>query len=235
LAGLAAPLVVSVHSIVSMDFAVALLPGWHSPIFPPYFVAGAIFSGFAMVLTLMIPARAVYKLEKVVTTKHLDNMGKMLLVTSLIVTYAYIVESYSAWIGHDPFETSIYLRSRPSGPYAIAFWLVIACNCVVPQALWLRRVRTTPLLLWLLSLVVQLGMWLERYMLIVSSLTHNRLPSSWRDYRPSFVDLGILFGTVSFFLFLFLCFLRWVPFVPIAELKSVKREIEQESRETVRS
>ncbi|MGH7283220.1 MAG: NrfD/PsrC family molybdoenzyme membrane anchor subunit [Polyangiaceae bacterium] len=224
LAGIAAPLVVSVHSIVSMDFAIAILPGWHSPIFPPYFVAGAIFSGFALVLTLMIPARALYGLENVVTEKHLDNMGKLLLTTGLVVTYAYIFESYTARISGDRFESFIYLIGRPHGPYALAFWTVIFCNCVAPQAMWSKKCRTTPWILWMVALFVQIGMWLERYMLIVSSLSRDRLPSSWHEYRPSLVDAGILAGTICFFLFLFLCFLRWVPFIPIAELKQLARE-----------
>ena len=224
LAGIAAPLVVSVHSIVSMDFAIAILPGWHSPIFPPYFVAGAIFSGFALVLTLMIPARALYGLENVVTEKHLDNMGKLLLTTGLVVTYAYIFESYTARIGEDRFEKFLYLTSRPHGPYAVAFWTVIFCNCVAPQTMWSRRCRTTPWILWIVALFVQIGMWLERYMLIVSSLSRDRLPSSWHEYRPSIVDGGILVGTLCFFFFLFACFLRWIPFIPISELKQLARE-----------
>jgi molybdopterin-containing oxidoreductase family membrane subunit len=224
LAGLAAPLVISVHSIVSMDFSIAMLPGWHSTIFPPYFVAGAILSGFAMVLTLLIPARRLYHLEKVVTTKHLDSMGKLLLVTALIVTYAYVVEDFSAWLSGDKFDRYVSLVARPTGPYAVAFWTVITCNCAVPQLLWSRRVRTTPMVLWGITILIQMGMWLERYMLIVSSLSTSRLPASWHDYRPSFVDVGILATTICFFLFLFLCFLRWIPAIPISELKELARE-----------
>ena len=224
LAGIAAPLVVSVHSIVSMDFAIAILPGWHSPIFPPYFVAGAIFSGFALVLTLMIPARALYRLENIVTEKHLDNMGKLLLTTGLVVAYAYVFESYTARISGDRFERFIYLTARPHGPYALAFWTVIFCNCVAPQTMWIAKCRKTPWILWVVALFVQIGMWLERYMLIVSSLSRDRLPSSWHEYRPSLVDGGILVGTLCFFLFLFACFLRWIPFIPISELKQLARE-----------
>jgi molybdopterin-containing oxidoreductase family membrane subunit len=227
MAGLAAPLVVSVHSIVSMDFAIAALPGWHSPIFPPYFVAGAIFSGFAMVVTLLVPARRLYRLESVVTARHLDNIGKLLLVTGLLVTYAYIVESFTAWLGGDPLERHIYLVSRPTGPYAALFWTVIACNCVVPQLMWARRLRRSPVALWTVSLFIQVGMWTERFMLIVSSLSRGHLPSSWGDYRPTFVDVGILAGTVFFFLFLFCCFLRAVPFIPISDLKQLVRERSQ--------
>ena len=224
LAGLATPLVISVHSIVSMDFAIDIVPGWHSPIFPPYFVAGAIFSGFALVLTLMIPARALYRLENVITTKHLDNMAKMLLLTSLIVTYAYGVEAFTAWLSGDTFERYIYLFARPCGPYAFGYWTVLFCNCVVPQTLWFRKTRITPRLLWVVTIFIQIGMWLERYMLIVSSTTNDRIPSSWEIYRPSVIDVGILVGTIFFFLFLFLSFLRWVPFIPISEIKELARK-----------
>jgi len=225
LAGIAAPLVVSVHSIVSMDFAIALLPGWHSTIFPPYFVAGAIYSGFAMVLTLLIPARKLYRLQHIVTVDHLDKMGKMLLVTGTIVTYAYLVEIYLAWVGGDAFERHMLLEYRPRGPIAPLFWTVIACNCGSPLFLWSRRIRKSALALFVLSLTVQLGMWLERLMLIVSSQSADFLPSSFRGYRPTLIDGSLLVGTISFFLFLFLVFLRFVPFIPIAELKSLEFEL----------
>jgi Ni/Fe-hydrogenase subunit HybB-like protein len=231
LAGLATPLVISVHSIVSMDFAIAVLPGWHSVIFPPYFVAGAIYSGFAMVLTLMLPARRLYRLERVITKSHLDNMGKMLLLTGWIVTYSYIVENFCAWYSGDEFEKYTYLVDRPFGAYAVAYWTVLFCNCVVPQALWWKRVRTSPLALWVATILIQIGMWLERYMLIVSSQHADFLPSSWAHYRPTIVDVSILAGTVSFFLFLFLVFLRVVPFIPISELKELKHHLETEDKE----
>ncbi|MEO6602749.1 MAG: NrfD/PsrC family molybdoenzyme membrane anchor subunit [Polyangiaceae bacterium] len=225
LAALAAPLVVSVHSIVSMDFAIGVLPGWHSTLFPPYFVAGAIYSGFAMVLTLMIPARSLYRLEHVITAAHLEKMAKMLLVTGLIVSYAYVVEAYLAWVGGDAFERHMLLVVRPRGPIAPLFWLVIACNCGSPLALCFRRVRQSVWLLFALSLVVQLGMWSERLMLIVSSLSADFLPSAWHGYRPTLVDAGLLFGTLSFFLFLFLVFLRFVPFIPVSELEAMNHEL----------
>jgi molybdopterin-containing oxidoreductase family membrane subunit len=228
LGGFACPLVISVHSIVSMDFAIAQLPGWHSLIFPPYFVAGAIYSGFAMVLTLMLPARRIYRLENVITKRHLDNMGKMLLLTGWIVTYAYLIEDFTAWYSGDTFEIYTSLIARPTGPYAIAFWMVIFCNCVAPQVLWSKTVRTTPLTLWVVTIFVQIGMWLERYMLIVSSESRDFLPSSWRMYRPSVIDVTILLGTMSFFLFLFLTFLRFVPFIPISEMKETKRKMREE-------
>jgi molybdopterin-containing oxidoreductase family membrane subunit len=230
LGGLATPLVVSVHSVVSSDFAIAQLPGWHSPIFPPYFVAGAIFSGFAMVLSLMIPARRLYRLEHVITTRHLDNMGKMLLVTGWIVLYSYVIETWSAWYSGDRFEMYTHLVARPTGPYAFIFWTVITCNCAVPQLLWWRRARTSPVGLWLIALFIQLGMWSERFMLIVTSEAQDFLPSSWALYRPTLIDAALLFGTMSFFLFLFLLFLRFVPFIPISELMELKHELVREER-----
>ena len=225
LGGFATPLVISVHSIVSMDFAIAQLPGWHSLIFPPYFVAGAIYSGFAMVLTLMLPARRLYRLENVITRRHLDNMGKMLLLTGSIVFYAYACEAFIAWYGGDAFEMYTTLVARPTGTYALVYWIVIFCNCVAPQVLWSASVRTNPIALWIVTIFVQIGMWGERYMLIVTSEHRDFLPSSWRDYRPSAIDVSILLGTISFFLFLFLLFLRTVPFIPISELKQTKREL----------
>jgi Ni/Fe-hydrogenase subunit HybB-like protein len=183
------------------------------------------------VLTLMLPARRLYRLGDVITTKHLDNMGKMLLTTGWIVTYSYIVEHFCAWYSGDALERYTYLVDRPLGLYAACFWTVVFCNCVVPQALWWKRVRTTPVFLWAACLFIQVGMWLERFMLIVTSQHAGFLPSSWADYRPSFVDIGILVGTISFFLFLFLLFLRVVPFIPIAELKELKHRLEREDRE----
>jgi molybdopterin-containing oxidoreductase family membrane subunit len=225
LGGLATPLVVSVHSIVSMDFAIGILPGWHSTVFPPYFVAGAIYSGFAMVLMLLLPARRLYRLEHVVTLGHLDRMAKMLLVTGLIVTYSYVVETYTAWHSGDPFELQMYLQTRPFGWIAPVFWTVIVCNCLAPQILWSRRARRSPVVLFVLSLVIQVGMWLERYMLIVSAQSRDFLPSSWFGFAPSIVDGALLTGTISFFLFLFLLFLRFVPFIPVSEVLALRREL----------
>jgi molybdopterin-containing oxidoreductase family membrane subunit len=230
LGAFACPLVISVHSIVSMDFSIAQLPGWHSLIFPPYFVAGAIYSGFAMVLTLMLPARRLYRLENFITKSHLDNMGKMLLLTGWIVSYAYICEGFIAWYSGDKFEIYTTLVARPTGPYAVAYWIVIFCNCVAPQVLWSWRIRTAPIVLWIVTIFVQIGMWLERYMLIASSESRDFLPSSWRMYRPSAIDMTIFVGTLSFFLFLFLALLRVIPFIPISEMKETKRELEKEQR-----
>ena len=229
LAGVATPLVVSVHSVVSSDFASGNLPGWHSTLFPPFFVAGAIFSGFAMVLTLMIPARKLYRLEHVITARHLDNIAKMLLVTGWIVTYSYAFEIVSAWHSNDPFERYVQLEARPFGVFAPFFWTTVICNCVAPQILWSRRIRTNPTVLFILSLVIQLGMWMERFLLIVTSQSRDFLPSSWRPYAPTAVDFALLGGTVSFFAFLFLLFLRYVPFIPISEVKHLRHELEKEA------
>ena len=228
LGGIAAPLVVSVHSIVSSDFAIAQLPGWHSNVFPPYFVAGAIFSGFAMVVTLILPARRLYRLERFVTTRHLDNMGKMILATGSIVAYSYLIELWSAWYSGDKFEHYTFLVNRPTGPIAFLWWTTIVCNCFVPQLLWFKKMRTTPLLLWIVAALVQVGMWNERFVLIVTSEMRDFLPSSWGSYAPSFTDGALFFGTISFFLFLFLLFLRFVPFIPISEIKELKLDLERE-------
>jgi molybdopterin-containing oxidoreductase family membrane subunit len=225
LAGLATPLVVSVHSIVSSDFAIALVPGWHSTIFPPYFVAGAIFSGFAMVLSLLIPVRRLFGLENVITARHLDNMAKMTLATGWIVLYAYLLEWFLAWYSGEPAEMFQALVGRPFGPSAPVFWTAVVCNCLLPQVLWSRRVRGSPLWLWILSIFINLGMWSERYMIIVQSLQRDFLPSAWRSYRPTWVDLSILGGTFSCFLFLFLLFLRYLPIIPLAEVKELKAEL----------
>ena len=225
LAGLATPLVISVHSIVSMDFATAQLPGWHSTIFPPYFVAGALYSGFAMVITLVVPLRRVFHLQDVITERHLDSIGKMTLAMAWMLIYAYIVETFIAWYRGDVFERYTLLVSRPAGPYAWIFWLMIACNCLVPQLLWSRRLRTAPLVLFAASLLIQAGMWMERFIIIVTSLNRDFLPSSWHIYAPTWVDWSLLAGSISFFLLLFLLFLRFVPFIPIGEVKHLRREL----------
>jgi molybdopterin-containing oxidoreductase family membrane subunit len=228
LGGLATPLVLSVHTNVSFDFAIAQVPGWHSSIFPPYFVAGAIYSGFAMVLQLMIPARAVFKLQNVITKNHLDNMGKMLLVTGWVVTYTYMVEPFLAWYSGNRYEMYDQLVDRPFGQYAWVYWSVIFCNCIAVQFLWMRRFRTTPILLFAVCCFIQLGMWAERFMLIVVSLHRDFLPSIWHVYTPTWVDWMILGGTCGFFLFLFLLFLRYVPFIPITELKELQHDLSTE-------
>jgi Ni/Fe-hydrogenase subunit HybB-like protein len=225
LGGLATPLVLSVHSVISLDFAITQLPGWHSTIFPPYFVAGAIYSGFAMVVTLMVPARAVFKLDAVITKNHLDNIAKMLLVTGWVVTYAYLVEAFMAWYSGNTYEMYTALVDRPRETYAFVYWVVLFCNCVSVQALWSRKIRTSPGWLFAIAALVQVGMWSERFMLIVTSLHRDFLPSSWRVYVPSWIDWTILGGTCCFFLLLFLTFLRFVPFIPISELKEMRHEL----------
>jgi molybdopterin-containing oxidoreductase family membrane subunit len=221
LAGLATPLVLSVHSVVSMDFATAKLPGWHSMIFPPYFVAGAIFSGFAMVITLVIPLRRIYRLEQVITPRHLDLMAKLTLVTSLIVGYSYACEHFTAWYSGNEFERYMELFDRPRGPYAPLFWTMISCNVFIPQLLWVRRIRMSVPWLFTISILINVGMWLERFVLIVTSLHRDYLPSSWDIYRPSLIDGAVFLGTIGFFMLLFTLLIRFVPFVPISETKEV--------------
>ncbi len=225
LAGLATPLVLSVHSVVSLDFATAKVPGWHSTIFPPYFVAGAIFSGFAMVLTVLVPVRRLFALHDVITTRHLDAMAKLMLVTGSIVGYAYLVEHVVAWWSASPYEAYTFFVARPTGPYAFIFWLMVLCNVLVPQLLWSARLRRSSLALLVISVVVNLGMWTERFNIIAGSLTRDFLPSSWALFVPTLVDGGIFIGTLCFFGFLFLLFLRWVPFVPVSELKELRHEL----------
>ncbi|MES1256014.1 MAG: NrfD/PsrC family molybdoenzyme membrane anchor subunit, partial [Acidobacteriota bacterium] len=184
LAGLATPLVVSVHTVVSFDFAIAIVPGWHTTIFPPYFVAGAIYSGFAMVVTLAIPIRAIYGLEDFITSRHLQNMAKVMLVTGLIVAYGYGTEMFIAWYSADKFEIFVPWN-RMTGPYGIAYWALILCNVGIPQALWFRRVRSNTIALFVIAIIVNIGMWLERFVIVVTSLHRDFLPSSWGNYQPT--------------------------------------------------
>ncbi len=228
LAGLATPLVLSVHSIVSLDFASTGVPGWHSTIFPPFFVAGAILSGFAMVMTLIIPARHVFRLHNVITLRHFDAAAKLLLVMSWIAIYSYAVELFSAWYSGDAFEGYQQLVNRPFGWYGWGYWLMLFCNCVVTQLLWSRRMRHNLVVLFAIGVLVNIGMWLERFEIIVVSLSRDFLPSSWHAYAPTWVDLGILAGTFGFFGLLFLGFLRVVPFVPVAEVKQLRATLAHE-------
>ncbi|KDA53829.1 hydrogenase [Thermoanaerobaculum aquaticum] len=220
LAALATPLVLSVHSVVSFDFAVSQLPGWHATIFPPYFVAGAIFSGFAMVLTLLIPIRKAFHLEELVTTRHLDNMAKILLATSLMVGYAYGIEFFTAWYSGNHFEAFTFYN-RALGPYAWAYWIMVFCNVVVPQIFWFKKARTTPWILLVGSLLVNVGMWFERFVIVVTTLSRDFLPGNWGIYKPTWVELLTLAGSFGLFLTLFLLFLRFLPMVAMAEVKSV--------------
>ncbi len=227
LAALATPLVVSVHSIVSMDFSVAIVPGWHSTIFPPYFVAGAIFSGFAMVLTLAIPLRKLYHLENVVTMRHLENMAKLLLVTSLVVAYGYFEEAIMAWYSGDRYEW--YMETnRVLGRYGFAYWTLIACNVVLPQTLWFRKARLNIAWLFIMSLVVQLGMWTERVVIVVQSLHRDFMPSAWHAYYPTFWDWATLLGTVGFFCWCFFLFIRLLPMIPIHEVQKLAHKTGEE-------
>jgi len=227
LAGLATPLVVSVHTVVSFDFAVGIVPGWHTTIFPPYFVAGAIYSGFAMVLTLAIPIRAAYALEDFITMRHLQNMAKVMLVTGLIVAYGYLTEAFIAWYSADQYEGFMMLN-RVFGPYRLAYAALILCNVVIPQALWFKAVRTSVPALFVISLIVNVGMWLERFVIIVLSLHRDFLPSSWGNFAPTFWDWSTYLGTIGLFLTLLFLFLRFLPMISIFEMRTMLPEAKVE-------
>jgi Ni/Fe-hydrogenase subunit HybB-like protein len=220
LAALATPLVLSVHSVVSFDFATSQLPGWHTTIFPPYFVAGAIFGGFAMVLTLLIPSRQFFGLKELITMRHLELMAKILLATGMMVGFAYAVEFFTAWYSGNPLERFTFLN-RALGPYAWAYWIMITCNVLTPQLFWSKKLRTNVAVLWIVAMLVNVGMWFERFVIIVTSLSRDFLPSSWGYFKPTYVDLLTLAGTFGLFLTLFLLFLRYLPMVAMAEVKSV--------------
>ncbi len=219
LAGLATPLVVSVHTIVSWDFATSVIPGWHATIFPPYFVTGAIFSGMAMVLTLMIVARATMGLEDYLTLRHLDVMAKLVLTTGSLVGLAYLTELFCAFYAPSHFEPFVFLN-RLRGPMAWSYWTMMACNVLVPQLLWFRKVRTTPWALFCISILVNVGMWFERFVIIVTSLHRDYLPSSWSSYTPTVVEVATLVGSFGLFFTLFLLFIRFVPVLAMAEVKA---------------
>ena len=220
LAALATPLVVSVHSVVSFDFAVGIIPGWHSTIFPPYFVAGALFSGFAMVLTIAIPLRWAYHLEDFVTMRHLNAMAKIMLASGLIVAYGYLMETFMAWYGGNPIDQSSLL-DRAFGQYGVLFWLLIACNVIIPQLLWLRRIRTNPVLLLLISLVINVGMWTERFVIVVQSLSHDFMPSAWGSYAPTIWDIATFVGTLGLFAALLFVFIRVLPMISMFEMREL--------------
>ncbi len=229
LAGLATPLVVSVHTVVSFDFAVAIVPGWHTTIFPPYFVAGAIYSGFAMVLTLAIPMRKFYGLEDFITMRHLDNMAKVMLATGLIVAYGYAMEAFGSFYSGNQFEKFMTLN-RWSGPYAFFYWLLIACNIVIPQSLWFKKVRSNVLALFVLSLVVNCGMWLERFIIVVTSLHRDYVPSAWGMYYPTRWDWATFVGTIGLFLTLFFLFIRFLPAISIFEMRTLVPAPQEEAK-----
>ncbi len=218
LAGLATPLVLSVHTIVSFDFAVSLIPGWHTTIFPPYFVAGAVFSGFAMVLTLMIVVRKIYGLEDIMTVDHIEKMNIIILVTGSMVGFAYAMEFFIAWYGGVEYEKAIFIL-RAVGPYAWAYWIMIICNVLSPQFFWSKKLRRSVGFTFFISIVVNIGMWFERFVITVTSLSQDFLPSSWGYYSPTFWDVITYIGTFGLFFTFFLLFLRFLPMIAVAELK----------------
>ncbi len=220
LGGLAAPLVISVHSVVGMDFAAAIVPSWHTTIMPPYFVAGAIFSGFAMVLTLAIPLRAIYGLHDFITVKHIDNCAKLMLVTGLIVAYGYGSELFMGWYSGDPFESFLNVNHMV-GPYAWSYWTILSCNVFIPQLLWFRQVRQSIPMMFLMSIIVQIGMWTERFVIVIVSLHRDFLPSSWGMYTPTIWDWSTLLGTMGFFLACFFLFVRFLPVISMAEMREL--------------
>jgi molybdopterin-containing oxidoreductase family membrane subunit len=220
LAGLSTPLVLSVHTIVSFDFAASLIPGWHTTIFPPYFVAGAIFSGFGMVLTLVLPLRSMFKLHDLITQHHIDCMCKILLATGSMVGYAYAMEFFIAWYGGNIYEGFAFIN-RAFGQYWWAYWIMISCNVISPQFFWFRKVRENTALVFIIVLFVNCGMWFERFVIIVTSLANDFLPSSWGYFSPSIVDIFTFVGTMGFFSTLFLLFVRFLPMLPIGEIKHV--------------
>jgi Ni/Fe-hydrogenase subunit HybB-like protein len=230
LAGLATPLVVSVHTVVSFDFAVSVIPGWHATIFPPYFVAGAIYSGFAMVMTLAIPLRKFYGLEDFITMRHLKNMSKIMLATGLIVAYGYMMEAFMAWYSGNQYE-SFMIKNRMTGPYGALYWALIACNVITPQFLWIKKVRNSVAILFVISIVVNIGMWLERFVIIVTSLHRDFLPSSWEMYSPTMWDWSMFVGTIGLFLSLLFLFIRFLPVISIFEMRTLlpQAEVKEES------
>lgn len=229
LAGLATPLVVSVHTVVSFDFAVALVPGWHSTIFPPYFVAGAIYSGFAMVLTIAIPLRKLYGLEDFITLRHLKNMAIVMLATGMIVAYGYVMETFMAWYSGDIFEKYM-MMNRMFGPYGWMYWLLILFNILIPQTLWIRRLQTKPWVLFLIAITVNIGMWLERYVIVVVSLHRDFMPSAWGMYSGTIFDYGVFVGTIGLFVALLFLFIRLLPMISIFEMRELVHEEEGRSQ-----
>jgi hypothetical protein len=238
LAGLATPLVLSVHTIVSFDFAVSILPGWHTTIFPPYFVAGAVFSGFAMVMTLIVPARKFMGLKHVITTRHLEAMNKVMLLTGLIVAYGYAMEHFVAWYSANKYEFFVFANRRgvlvgdataaKNSPYMPIFWLMVFCNCVVPNVFWSKFARRNVYVMWVASIFINIGMWCERFVIVVTSLHRDFLTGSWSIYKPTWVDLTLLSGTIFFFGTLFLLFLKYVPAVAVSEVKEMRHELDKE-------
>ena len=220
LAGLATPLVLSVHTVVSFDFATSVIPGWHTTIFPPYFVAGAIFSGFAMVTTLLVILRKVYNLEHVITMRHIENMCKIMLVTGLMVGYAYSCEFFIAWYGGNEYELAAF-KNRAFGHYAWAYWIMVSCNVLVPQLFWSKKLRNNLVVVFIATIFVNVGMWFERFVIVITSLSQDFLPSSWGWFVPTKWDVMVFVGSIGLFFTLFLLFLRVLPMVAMAEVKGV--------------
>lgn len=220
LAALSTPLVLSVHTIVSFDFAVSLVPGWHTTIFPPYFVAGAVFSGFAMVQNLLIFCRQFFSMKDYITIRHLENMNKIMLLTGSLVGYAYAMEFFIAWYSGNPYERFVFIN-RMFGDYAWAYWSMVSCNVIFPQLFWIKKVRTSIIPMFIIAILINVGMWFERFVIIASSLHHDFLPSSWAYYQPTYVELSTLAGSFGLFFFLFLLFVRFLPLLAISEVKGV--------------
>lgn len=220
LAGLSTPLVLSVHSVVSTDFATSIIPGWHTTIFPPYFVAGAIFSGFAMVMTLALIARKIFGLEHFITLNHLEKMNKIMLVTGSMVGYAYIMEFFIAWYSGNEFESFAFIN-RAFGPYAWAYWTMFICNVLLPQLFWFKKIRTSIPIMFTMTIFINIGMWFERFVITVTSLSRDFLPSSWDYYIPTIFDVFTFIGSFGLFFTLFLLFLRFLPMISMAEVKGV--------------
>lgn len=223
LGGIAAPLVISVHSIVALDFAVSVLPGWHATILPPYFFIGAIFSGFAMVLTLMILIRKLYNLTDFVTEKHLDNIAQVLKFGSLVIGLAYLTELFVAWYSGVEYEIHTFFNVRAGGTYAVQFWLMVLFNAIVPQVFWFKKARKNLVILFVVSVLINIGMWLERFIILISSLSQDFLPSSWTSYHPTAVDIGIYVGTFGIFFCGMLLFVRYIPIISVNEIKPIAK------------
>ncbi|MEO6150420.1 MAG: NrfD/PsrC family molybdoenzyme membrane anchor subunit, partial [Mucilaginibacter sp.] len=235
LAGISTPLVLSVHTIVSFDFATSLMPGWHTTIFPPYFVAGAIFSGFAMVQTLLLVTRKVLGLENYITMFHVESMNKIITLTGSIVGVAYITEFFIAWYSGVEYEQYAFIN-RATGPYWWAYWSMMSCNVISPQLFWFKKLRTNIAFSWVLSIVVNIGMWFERFVIIVTSLHRDYLPSSWVMFYPSWVDVGVFIGSIGLFFTMFLLFVRFLPSVAMAEVKLLlKGSSEQAKKKLIES
>lgn len=224
LGGMAAPLVVSVHSIVSMDFAVSVVPGWHTTIFPPYFVIGAIFSGFGMVLTLMIVMRKLYKFKDYVTDGHLDAIARILTFISLIMATAYTTELFMAWYSGNEYELFTFMKNRVTGDYKYAFWTMITCNAIIPQLFWFKKIRKNITIVFIMSIFINVGMWFERYVIVVTSLSKDFLPATWATYQPTITEISIFVGTLGLFILGVLSFFRFVPTIAISEVKGVLKE-----------